>query len=116
MNDLKVFFSYLNQSLPSNINYTALSNLCLTLFSTTNILPEKFKSINLSKESLAIIFSEIAKEKGIPSYPHTASFYGASFHNSHDKGHWLEVMASVLKLANEPDIEEAKKSIMSQNG
>ncbi|WP_025664646.1 hypothetical protein [Aquimarina megaterium] len=108
-NNLKDFFSYLNQSLPSNIDYRALSNLCLTLFCTIDILPEKFQSLELNKENLAILFSKIAKEKEIPSYPPIASLYGASFHNSYDKGHWLEVMASVLKLGNEPDIKEAER-------
>lgn len=106
MND---FFSYLNQSLASDISYRELANLCLTLFCSISILPEEFKSIVLNKENLAIIFSELAKEKKITSYPDTASFYGASFHKSHDKGHWLEVMASVLKLDNQPDIKEAEE-------
>ncbi|WP_438424971.1 hypothetical protein [Aquimarina macrocephali] len=116
MNDnLKDFFSYLNQSLPNDIKYRELSNLCLTLFCNISILPEKFQSLELNKENLAIIFSKIAKEKEIPSYPPIASLYGASFHNSYDKGHWLEVMASVLKLANEPDAKEAEKLLVLTN-
>lgn len=109
--NLKDLFIYLNYSLPDNITYIELSNLCLTIFCTASILPERFKLVNINKENLAIIFSEIAKEKNISSYPTTASFYGASFHNSHNEGHWLEVMASVLKLAREPNIELAKKFI-----
>ncbi len=107
--DFKVFFSYLNESLSNNVSYRELSNLCITLFCSISILPEKFQSLVLNKENLAIIFSEIAKEKKITPYPPAASFYGASFHDSHNKGHWLEVMASVLKLANKPDIKEAEK-------
>ncbi|WP_160114065.1 hypothetical protein [Aquimarina sp. AU119] len=110
--NLKDLFSYLNQSLPSDIDYRELSNLCLTLFCTTGILPEKFQSLELNKENLAIIFSKIAKEKKLPTYPSLASLYGASFHKSHDKGHWLEVMASILKLKNEPDIKEAEKLLI----
>lgn len=113
MNNSKNFYSYLNQSLSNDISYEELSNLCLTLYCNTSILPEKFNSLDLNKEELAIIFSKIARERKIISYPPTASFYGASFHNSHDIGHWLEVMASVLKLANEANIEEAKKTLQS---
>lgn len=102
-------FDYLNQSISYNITYERLSNLCLTLFCTIRILPERFEKIIINKEKLAIIFSKIAKERKIVSYPPTASFYGASFHNTHNEGHWLEVMASVLKLAREPNIDEAKK-------
>ena len=113
MNDnAKEFFCYLNQSISGNITYRELSNLCLTLFCTCSILPERFETIIINKEKLAIIFSKIAKKKNIISYPPTASFYGASFHNTHNEGHWLEVMASVLKLAREPNIEEAKKLLL----
>ena len=112
-NNTEDFFSYLNQILPNDISYRQLSNLCLTLFCTCSILPEKFRNIILDKESLAIIFSKIAKEKEILSYPPIASFYGASFHDSHDKGHWLEVMASILKLAIEPNVNEAEKLLLN---
>ncbi|WP_103070040.1 hypothetical protein [Aquimarina sediminis] len=115
MDNLKDFFAYLNQSLSSDVSYNDLANLCLTLFCTISILPEKFHNVILNKENLAIIFSKIAKEKNIPSYSPTSSFYGASFHNSHDKGHWLEVMASVLKLSNEPNTKEAKKLLISSD-
>jgi hypothetical protein len=115
MDNIKDFYSYLNQSLPNDIKYRDLSNLCLTLFCNISVLPETFQSIKLDKENLAIIFSKIAKEKEISSYPSTASLYGASFHNSYDKGHWLEVMASVLKLGNEPDIKEAEKLLVLTN-
>ncbi|WP_291285153.1 hypothetical protein [Flavobacterium sp.] len=106
--DTKELFNYLNQSIANNATYRELSNLCLTLFCTCSILPERFETTIINKEKLAKIFSKIAKEKNIVSYPPTASFYGASFHNTHNKGHWLEVMASVLKLAREPNIKEAK--------
>ncbi|KUJ59228.1 hypothetical protein AR687_24225 [Flavobacteriaceae bacterium CRH] len=108
-NNTKYLFSYLNECLPSNIEYRELSNLCLTLFCTSSILPERFKLISINKENLAIVFSKIAKERRIPSYPAIASFYGAAFHDSHNVGHWLEVMASVLKLAREPNIRDAEK-------
>jgi len=108
----KQLFYYLNQSISNNVTYRELSNLCLTLFCTCSILPERFETTIINKEKLAIIFSKIAKERNIVSYPSTASFYGASFHNTHSEGHWLEVMASVLKLAREPNIEEAKNLLV----
>ncbi|TPN87381.1 hypothetical protein [Aquimarina algicola] len=112
MDSLNDFYHYLNQSLPNDIQYRDLSNLCLTLFCNVSILPDKFQSIKLDNENLAIILSKIAKEKAIPSYPSTASIYGASFHNSYDKGHWLEVMASILKLGTQPDTKEAEKLLI----
>lgn len=108
----KELFHYLNQSISDNVTYKELSNLCLTLFCTCSILPEQFETTIINKEKLAIIFSTIAKDKNIVSYPPTASFYGASFHDTHNEGHWLEVMASVLKLAREPNIEEAKNLLV----
>lgn len=108
----KELFDYLNQSISNNITYRELSNLCLTLFCTCSILPERFETTIIDKEKLALIFSKIAKDKNIVSYPPTASFYGASFHNTHSEGHWLEVMASALKLAREPDIKEAESLLI----
>jgi len=107
--DLKDFLLYLNKSLPDNVNYMNLSNLCLTIFFTVDILPEEFQSLELDKEALSIIFSEICKKRNVATHPNNASLFGASFHSSHDKGHWLEVLASVLKLNTKPNIEEAKK-------
>lgn len=106
-NNIEELFHYLNQSLSHNVTYRELSNLCLTLFCTCSILPERFEKTVINKEILAVIFSKIAKEKNMINYPPTASFYGASFHDTHGEGHWLEVMASVLKLSREPNIEEA---------
>jgi hypothetical protein len=108
MNTSLEFFTFLNQTLPKDLNYRQMSNLCLSLYCSNSILPDKFKSININKENLAVFFSEIAKEKNIPFYPSNSSYYGASFHNSHNIGHWLEVMASVLKLGIEPDLKEAE--------
>lgn len=105
-------FYYLNQSISSNVTYGELSNLCLTLFCTCSILPKRFETTIINKEKLSIIFSKIAKEKNIVSYPTTASFYGASFHDTHSEGHWLEVMASALKLAREPNIKEAENLLL----
>ncbi|MBF4507812.1 hypothetical protein IRZ83_14140 [Flavobacterium sp. JLP] len=105
-------FYYLNQSISKDITYRELSNLCLALFCTCSILPERFETTIINKEKLAIIFSKIAKDKNILSYPPTASFYGASFHDTHSEGHWLEVMASVLKLARKPNIEEAQNLLV----
>lgn len=114
--DSKEFISYLNKSLPDSVNYMNLSNLCIAMFFTVDIVPRDFKSLEFSKENISIIFSEICKKRSIPTYPNNASFYGASFHSSHDKGHWLEVLASVLKLNTKPNIKEAEKLLLNQQG
>lgn len=111
-NEFRDFFQYLNESLPENIGYIKLSNLCLTLFFTLDILPQKFQSLELNKETLSIVFSKVCEKRNIANYPYDACLYGASFHNTHDKGHWLEVLASTLKLNAKPDIEEAKKLLL----
>ena len=111
--DFKYFFSYLDEFLPDNINYIDLSNLCLAIFITADVLPKEFKALELNKEFLSIVFSKICKKRNITTYPYEASIYGASFHNSHDKGHWLEILASTLKLNTKPNIEEDKKILLS---
>ncbi|CAL2087069.1 hypothetical protein [Tenacibaculum sp. 190524A02b] len=108
IDDFKDFFSYLDESLPDSANYMNLSNLCLALFFTVDFLPVEFKLLELNKETLSIVFSKICKKRNIATYPYEAYLYGASFHNSHDKGHWLEILASTLKLNTKPNIEEAK--------
>lgn len=103
----KIFFSYLNKSLPKNINYMDLSNLCLTLFFTLDVLPKKYQSLELNREILSIVFSELCLKRKIIEYPSKASF-----HSTHDRGHWLEILASVLKLNTKPNIEEAKMILL----
>ena len=90
-----------------------LSNLCLTMFFTVDFLPVKFKSLEFNKEVLSVIFSKVCEKRNIAPHPYDAYLYGASFHSTHDKGHWLEVLASTLKLNVKPDIEEAKKIFLS---
>lgn len=113
--DFKGFFSYLNKSLPDSTNYMNLSNLCLTMFFTVDFLPVEFKSLEFSKETLSIVFSKVCEKKNIATYPYDAYLYGASFHNTHDKGHWLEVLASALKLNIKPDIEKAKNLLLPRS-
>ena len=38
----------------------------------------------------------------------TAAIYGANFHDTKDKGHWIEVMASIFKMQGTADAERGK--------
>jgi len=55
----------------------------------------------LDKEHIAECFAQIAQEERVLNYhPALGVRFGAHYHDIRDKGHWIEVMASISKLGN----------------
>ena len=71
-------------------------------------LPAHLRDTVYTKEHLAESFAALTRRRFGPEFGKLHwSCYGATFHRPADIGHWLEVMASVLKLARQPDISGA---------
>jgi hypothetical protein len=68
--------------------------------------PREYHHIVLSKDALASEFAEIYTRGLIRDYSDIYSVYfGAHFHSPADKGHWLEVVASIYKKGMTVDEE-----------
>ncbi|CAD5343503.1 hypothetical protein FLA105535_03501 [Flavobacterium bizetiae] len=55
-------FDYLHLKLQKTINYEDLNNLCFSLFSTLDILPENLQSLKITKNVLALIYTKFLTE------------------------------------------------------
>lgn len=58
-------YNYLNTKLPNSLNYKNLYNFYYSLFCTLKMLPDKLKSLKLTKEVLARTFLKLSTEKSI---------------------------------------------------
>jgi hypothetical protein len=99
---------WLCEAIPDTAGYFDVANLCMSLFCYVDFLPAHLRDVARNKEHLAAAFAALTRQRFGPEFGHPgSSYYGASFHRPTDIGHWLEVMASVLKLAREPDLSSA---------
>jgi hypothetical protein len=86
-------------SFENGLTYNESAQLCLRLFSTLDGIPESVHE-QCNKEDLALAFSELAKSNFIVGDTLDSVIYGANHHLVTDKGHWIEVIASIFKIGN----------------
>ena len=104
---------WLCDALPETADYSDVANLCMSLFCSVEFLPAHLHDTARTKEHLAESFAALTRRRFGPEFGQLlCSYYGASFHRPTDVGHWLEVMASILKLARQPDITSAANLIL----
>jgi hypothetical protein len=73
-------------------------------------VPEHLHS-QCSKDGLAVVFAKLAGRGFLTDKPLMASLYGANLHSVQEKGHWVEVIASIFKKGDtvDRDIGDALK-------
>jgi hypothetical protein len=101
---------FLEQNFPDGLSYNETAQLCLRLYCSLDNVPQKLHK-ECNKDDLANIFSKLAQSNFIKSEAIEAPLYGAHFHEVSDKGHWIEVIASILKKENTVDSELGEKLI-----
>lgn len=95
------------------LQYEDAVELCLAIYSCNDILPIPVEQDGLCMNNIAEAFSNIAKLGLIKNYfPYKATLYGANYHAIEDKGHWIEIQASMLKLKTSYDINSARKLLI----
>lgn len=87
------------EAFPSGITYDDAAQLCLRLFCTVDGIPS-FLHQQCTKDNLATAFAYLAATGAVVGDPVTAALYGANFHNVTEKGHWVEIIASLFKKEN----------------
>jgi hypothetical protein len=97
--DIQVLIS---ESFPEGLSYNDTAQLCLRLFCSVDGVPEKLHE-QCNKEDLATTFSELAKSNFINNDSVGSIIYGANHHNIIEKGHWIEVIASIFKIGDTAD-------------
>ena len=92
------FADYILTRFPDGLNYDDVAQLCLWLHVTLEFCPPDLRQQVLAKEDLADALAQLAQKGGIQNYRGFESVrYGANFHQITDRGHWLEVIASIYK-------------------
>jgi len=87
----------IKKSFPSGLPYNSAVQLCQRLFCSTEGIPSEHHK-ECSKENLPEIFAKLSVDGFINTVEHEAVLYGANFHDINDKGHWVEVIASIFKF------------------
>lgn len=94
MNDLA---DYLVTRMPDGMSYLDSVQLCLHLYCTVDGVPDELQP--LSKEILADAFAKLARVGWVLDFEGCYAVpYGAHFHQVTDRGHWIEVIASLFKI------------------
>ncbi|KFZ38440.1 hypothetical protein HR45_03105 [Shewanella mangrovi] len=99
-----VLKSYLEGSFPEGLSYNNAVQLCLRLYCSVEGLPESLH-VQCTKDNLASVFAEMAREKFIIGQAKEASFYGASHYDVSEKEHWIEVIGSIFRDGETVDSE-----------
>ncbi len=92
----------IKRSFPEGLSYNEAAQLCLRLYSVADCVPEALQS-ECNKNDLAVLFSGLSESGFLNSDNLEAVLYGANFHDVNDKGHWIEVIASIFKKGDTVD-------------
>ncbi len=94
--------AYIEESFPQGLPYNDAAQLCLRLYCSVDGLPERLRA-QCSKDGLADVFASLARRGFVTTAPRMAALYGANFHDVRDKGHWIEIIASIFKKGDTVD-------------
>jgi hypothetical protein len=101
--------SYMARRIPTGLEYFDAAQLCLRLYCVTGCLPEDLQA-QASRQGLADAFAELARSGWVKDQESPMrAYFGAHFHAVTDRGHWIEVLASILKKGDVVDIERGEK-------
>lgn len=99
---------YISAVFPDGLSYCDTAQLCLRLYCSLQGVPEHLHA-QCNKDALAEMFARLASSGFIKDDPEMfAPLYGASFHSVSEKGHWVEVIASIFKKGDTVDESSAK--------
>ena len=95
--DWRKLTQYLIDCLPKDLPYDDLAQLCIGIHIYVDGIPDELFPI-LNKDNQAMAFAEFVRQRFDDSYGYAISgHYGASYHRPTEKGHWIEVIASIYK-------------------
>lgn len=101
---------FLRDKFRNGVQYEDAAQLCISMYSAGAILFDQTIDEDLSMERIAEAFAELSKEGLVRnSFSYKSSIYGANYHSIEDKGHWIEVQASILKLKTSYDVDRIRK-------
>ena len=94
---------YIFSVFPEGLPYNEAAQLCLHLYCTVDKIPCALHT-QCTKDNLALVFSRLADSGFVTGDALLAARYGANFHAVNEKGHWVEVIASIFKKGDTVDV------------
>lgn len=86
---------------PMGLSYDDAAQLCLQIYRTLDDIPQQLIEEPLTKNRIAEMFSSLNRRGVIlRSTCDTSVMYGTNLHDRNDKGHWIEIIASIFKIDN----------------
>jgi len=102
--DAQRLADFLKMRLPIDLPYDDLAQICLGIYCYLGGLPKEIAALKLDKDAIAEAFAELAAKRGLNRHNSlTSARYGANFHQVTEKGHWIEVIASIFKKGDAVD-------------
>lgn len=109
-------FDFLSEQFPDGIPYEDAVDICLGIYSSNNILPSEVQKDDLTMVGIADVFARLAQAGLIKNYSsYKAVLYGANYHSIEDKGHWIEIQASILKLKVTYNVDKSHTLLAKKN-
>jgi hypothetical protein len=105
---------YIEEAFPSGISYNDAAQLCLRLYSTPDGVPKVIHA-QCTKDTLAEAFARLAATGVIVGESVSSARYGANFHVVCEKGHWIEVIASIFKMPGVVDFATGAQLVRRLN-
>ena len=93
---------YICEGFPDGLSYNETAQLCLRLYCTVDGIPPHLH-LQCTKDNLAVVFARLAQRGFMTTPALLAVLYGANFHAVTEKGHWVEVIASIFKKGDTRD-------------
>jgi hypothetical protein len=92
--------AFLVQRLPKDIGYLDLAQLCMGLHINIEGFPTSL-SQGCNKDEEAEAFARFVEANCDRDYGKAySSIFGSTFHRVNEKGHWIEVIASIYKIGD----------------
>jgi hypothetical protein len=90
---------YIESGFPDGLEYNMAVQLCLRLFCTVEGIPASLHE-ECTKQNLAQVFTNLASKGFVKGSTLESAIYGANHHGINEKGHWVEIIASIFKTGD----------------
>jgi hypothetical protein len=106
---------YISNAFPGGLRYNEAAQLCLRLYCSVDGVPAQLHT-QCNKDNLAEVFAHLAGSGFITDDAKLfASKYGANLHAVEEKGHWVEIIASIFKMGGTVDASVANPLAQTLN-
>ncbi len=93
---------FIETTFEDGLTYNEMAQLCIRVFCSVQGIPGQLHE-QCNKNTIANTCASLVSKGFVKGDTVSSTFYGARMHEVTDKGHWIEVMASVLKKGNVVD-------------